>query len=111
VFARPDYALVLPRRSGRYSVAVPAMMGSIPRPSQPTGLPLAALAAAAAGGAADPFTALVRSRPPIRRRICLMIDASNSMSRPFKTQLPPLRRRVERFVTTVAAAERSCRCE
>jgi hypothetical protein len=42
------------------------------------------------------------------RRICLMIDASNSMSSPFKTEQLPQRTDSDStaFVTTVAAAER-----
>ncbi len=106
--------LVLPRRGGRYTVAVPAVIGSIPRAFSAhvshlplllalAGLPLMAVALA------DPFTALVRREATYPgRRICLMIDASNSMSSPFKTELLPQRADGEStaFVTTVAAAER-----
>ena len=74
--------LALPRRGGRYSVAVPAVIGSIPRALSAhlthlplllalAGLPLLAVALA------DPYTALVRREATYPgRRICLMIDAS-----------------------------------
>jgi hypothetical protein len=58
---------------------------------------------------ADPYTSLVRSEATYPgRRICLMIDASNSMSSPFKAEHLAQRSESESsaFVTTVAAAER-----
>jgi hypothetical protein len=58
---------------------------------------------------ADPYTSLVRSEATYPgRRICLMIDASNSMSSPFKAEHLAQRSEAESnaFVTTVAAAER-----
>jgi Ca-activated chloride channel homolog len=106
--------LAIPRRRGRYSVAVPAVIASIPRRVSAnltylpllialSGLPFLAVAAA------DPYTSLVRREASYPgRRICLMIDASNSMSSPFKTEKLPQRADAESsaFVTTVAAAER-----
>ena len=55
------------------------------------------------------MSSLVRSEATYPgRRICLMIDASNSMSSPFKTEKLAQRADAESnaFVTTVAAAER-----
>lgn len=106
--------LALPRRHGRHSVAVPAVMGSIPRTfaAHLTHLPLLlALAGVPLLGMAlaDPFTALVRREASYPgRRICLMIDASNSMSSPFQTRVLPQRADgvSNAFITTVAAAER-----
>jgi Ca-activated chloride channel family protein len=105
---------ILPRRASRHAVAVPAVLSSIRRrPSaQMTRLPLfIALAGLPflAFAIADPYTALVRREASYPgRRICLMIDASNSMSSPFKTDQLPQRADAEAnaFVTTVAAAER-----
>src|SRR6476469_6983747 len=94
----------MPRRRGRYTVAVPAVLSSISRPAAAhfTHLPLVV-------ALADPYTSLVRSEATYPgRRICLMIDASNSMSSPFKAERLAQRGESEStaFVTTVAAAER-----
>ncbi|MGE3958693.1 MAG: VWA domain-containing protein [Vicinamibacterales bacterium] len=100
-------------RPGR-GLAVPAVLRSTPRVALANltrlplllalaGLPFLALALA------DPYTSLVRREATYPgRRICLMIDASNSMSSPFKTEQLPARDGVQpnAFVTTVAAAER-----
>ena len=110
LFAR----IALPRRRGRHTVAVPAVLATTPALASAglthvpllialAGLPLLAVAIA------DPYTSLVRSQASYPgRRICLMIDASNSMSSPFKTEKLPQRADAESsaFVTTVAAAER-----
>ncbi|MGC4082258.1 MAG: VWA domain-containing protein [Vicinamibacterales bacterium] len=106
--------LAIPRRAARYTVAVPAVLRSMPRLVSAnltrlpllialTGLPFLAVAVA------DPYTSLIRREATYPgRRICLMIDASNSMSSPFKAEKLPHRTDVESnaFVTTVAAAER-----
>jgi hypothetical protein len=106
--------LSFPRRSGRHAITVPAVLSSARRKASAaivyipfvialSGLPLLAVAVA------DPYTSLVRSEASYPgRRICLMIDASNSMSSPFKTENLPARTDGESnaFVTTVAAAER-----
>ncbi len=57
---------------------------------------------------ADPFTALIRREAEYPgRRICLTIDASNSMSTPFKTNTLKTQAGTDQaFFTTVAAAER-----
>ena len=81
----------------------PALLTYLPLVLALAGLPFLAVALA------DPFTALVRREASYPgRRICLMIDASNSMSSPFKTEKLPQRADGESnaFVTTVAAAER-----
>ncbi len=104
----------MPRRSGRYTVAVPAVLSSISRPAAAhfTHLPLIVALAGLpflAVALADPYTSLVRSEATYPgRRICLMIDASNSMSSPFKAERLAQRGESEStaFVTTVAAAER-----
>jgi Ca-activated chloride channel homolog len=106
--------LMLPRRRGRHSVAVPAVFASTPRRAS-SFLPLAPLLLALTGfpflavALADPFVSLVRREASYPgRRICLMIDASNSMSSPFTTTELPHRAGLDSnaFVTTVAAAER-----
>jgi Ca-activated chloride channel family protein len=101
------------RQPGRDQVVVPAVLGPAPRSVGAlliyvphllflVGLTFLALALA------DPSTALVRrevSRPG--RRICLAIDASDSMTSPFKTDtLRTQSATGEAFFTTVAAAER-----
>ena len=107
--------LALPRGRGSTSVTVPAVLTSIPRLVSAN---LTHLPAAHRAGWAFPFSpsrspiptsSLVRSEATYPgRRICLMIDASNSMSSPFKTEKLPQRADIESnaFVTTVAAAER-----
>jgi Ca-activated chloride channel homolog len=106
--------VAVPRGRGRYTVAVPALLSSIPRTlsANLTHLPLLIALAGfpfLAVALADPYTSLVRTEATYPgRRICLMIDASNSMSSPFKTEKLPQRTDAESnaFVTTVAAAER-----
>ncbi len=106
--------LLLPRRPRSYTVAVPAVLSVMPSliASWLTRLPLLI---ALVGlpflivAIADPYTSLVRQEASYPgRRICLMIDASNSMSSPFQTKDLPQRKDGEStaFVTTVAAAER-----
>ncbi|HUR32927.1 MAG TPA: VWA domain-containing protein [Vicinamibacterales bacterium] len=103
----------VPRRQGRYAVAVPALLASVPRrvSASLTHLPLLIAIAGLpflAVALADPYTSLVRSEATYPgRRICLMIDASNSMSSPFKIDKLPQRSDGESnaFITTVAAAE------
>jgi Ca-activated chloride channel family protein len=105
--------LVVRSRRAR-AVAVPALLTSVPRvlSANLTHLPLVVALAGLpflAVALADPYTALVRREATYPgRRICLMIDASNSMSSPFQTQTLPQRTDGESnaFVTTVAAAER-----
>jgi Ca-activated chloride channel homolog len=67
-----------------------------------SGLPFLALALA------DPYTALIRSEVSYPgRRICLAIDASDSMQTPFKTETLKTQSPTDAaFYTTVAAAER-----
>jgi Ca-activated chloride channel family protein len=105
-------ALAFPRSGSRYRVAVPAVLASIPRHFS-AGLTHIPLLVALAGlpflavAVADPYTALVRREATYPgRRICLMIDASNSMSSPFRTQVLKAHEAGNAFVTTVAAAER-----
>jgi Ca-activated chloride channel family protein len=102
------------RRPGRNQVMVPAVIGALPRSSGPAlahmpmllvvaGLPFLGLALAA------PETALVRRQAEYPgRRICLTIDASNSMTSPFKAEslATPTN---GAFFSTVAAAERFVR--
>jgi Ca-activated chloride channel family protein len=85
----------VPGSAGRLMVHAPLLLFL-------AGLPFLALALA------DPFTALVRRETTYPgRRICLTIDASNSMSSPFKTDtLRTQSETDEAFFTTVAAAER-----
>jgi Ca-activated chloride channel family protein len=67
------------------------------------GLPFLAVAIA------DPYTSLVQRQATYPgRRICLMLDASNSMNSPFTVKNLPKRTDTEQnaFVTNVAAAER-----
>jgi Ca-activated chloride channel homolog len=104
------------RRPGRHNVVLPALL-DVPQPPALallvhvplllalTGLGLLALAVA------DPYTALVtREASYPGRRICLTIDASNSMSSPFKTStLHTQSPTDEAFFTSVAAAERFVR--
>ena len=106
--------LLVPRQSSRSTVAVPAVLHSVPHLALAnlTRLPLIVAVAGfgfLAVALADPYTSLVRREATYPgRRICLMIDASNSMSSPFKTEKLPQRKDIESnaFVTTVAAAER-----
>jgi Ca-activated chloride channel family protein len=98
-------------RPGRNQVMVPAVLNSMPRSAVTqfvhvplflflAGLPFLGLALA------DPHTPLVRREATYPgRRICLTIDASNSMTSPF--QVNKLRTGTNgAFYTTVAAAER-----
>jgi len=83
--------LILRRRAISGRVVLPAVFGSFPRSPGAvlthvpllmfvSGLPFLALALA------DPYTALIRSEVSYPgRRICLAIDASDSMMTPFKT--------------------------
>jgi Ca-activated chloride channel family protein len=99
------------RRPGRNQVMVPAVLNSVPRSAVTqfvhvplllflAGLPFLGLALA------DPHTPLVRREATYPgRRICLTIDASNSMTSPF--QVNKLTTSTNgAFYTTVAAAER-----
>lgn len=99
------------RRPGRNQVMVPAVLSSVPRSAVTqfvhvplflflAGLPFLGLALA------DPHTPLVRREATYPgRRICLTIDASNSMTSPF--QVNKLTTSTNgAFYTTVAAAER-----
>jgi Ca-activated chloride channel homolog len=99
------------RRPGRNQVMVPAVLSSMPRSAVTqfvhvplflflAGLPFLGLALA------DPHTPLVRREATYPgRRICLTIDASNSMTSPF--QVNKLTTATNgAFYTTVAAAER-----
>jgi len=104
----------LPRRRARHVVAVPALLSSMPALAW-SGLTRVPLLIALVGlpflavAIADPYTSLVRREASYPgRRICLMLDASNSMSSPFKTQKLAQPKDVESnaFVTNVAAAER-----
>jgi Ca-activated chloride channel homolog len=106
----------LGRRAGRDQVIVPAILASTPR-TPIAGLVHVPLVCALAGLAflglalADPQTALVRHEATYPgRRICLTIDASNSMSSPFRTET--LRTSASpdaAFFATVAAAEKFVR--
>lgn len=106
--------LLMPRPSSRSTIAVPAVLRSMPYLSAAnlTRLPLVLALLGfpfLAVALADPYTSLIRREASYPgRRICLMIDASNSMSSPFRTEKLPQRKDVESnaFVTTVAAAER-----
>jgi hypothetical protein len=108
--------LALGRRAGRDQVVVPAVLSSMPQTLVTrlvhvplviflTGLLFLGLALA------DPHTALVRRDVAYPgRRICLTIDASNSMSSPFKTEILQTQSTTNAaFFTTVAAAERFVR--
>ncbi|MEQ1574992.1 MAG: vWA domain-containing protein [Vicinamibacterales bacterium] len=104
----------LARRSDRQRVGLPALLRSLQRPSSSfmrhtpvllmsAGLPFFALALA------DPYSTLTERLDTFPgRRICLMLDASSSMIRPFTA--PTLRTgsasSQATFFTTVAAAER-----
>jgi len=99
------------RRPGKNQIMVPAVLGSMPRSAVTplvhiplllflTGLPFLGLALA------DPHTPLVRREATYPgRRICLTIDASNSMTSPFQTNSLATANNGA-FFTTVAAAER-----
>jgi von Willebrand factor type A domain len=99
------------RRPGRNQVMVPALLSSTPRTPVTylvhvplflflAGLPFLGLALA------DPHTPLVRREATYPgRRICLTIDASNSMTTPFQTDSLATANNGA-FFTTVAAAER-----
>jgi Ca-activated chloride channel family protein len=93
-------------------VVLPAVFRSVPRSPGAllthvplllfvSGLPFLALALA------DPYTALIRSEVSYPgRRICLAIDASDSMMTPFKTDTLKTQSPTDAaFYTTVAAAE------
>lgn len=101
------------RRSSRHRIGLPAILSSLPGSSwsfvrhspvvlMAAGLPLFALAVA------DPYSALTQRQELFPgRRICIMLDASSSMVRPFNA--PTLRSGVTSqatFFTTVAAAQR-----
>lgn len=104
--------LALPRKPGRQSVVVPAVLLSIHGPiwSRLAYLPLLIALAGVpfmAVALADPYTALVQREATYPgRRICLMIDASNSMASPFQTRMLGPGSESNAFVTTVAAAQR-----
>lgn len=99
------------RRMGRNQVMVPAVLGTMPRTAATylvhvplvmflAGLPFLGLALA------DPHTPLVRREATYPgRRICLTIDASNSMTTPFRSERLATANNGA-FFTTVAAAER-----
>jgi len=99
------------RRPGRNQVMVPAVLGSMPRSAVTqlvhvplvlflAGLPFLGLALA------DPHTPLVRREATYPgRRICLTLDASNSMTSPFRSDKLATSTNGA-FFTTVAAAER-----
>jgi Ca-activated chloride channel homolog len=104
----------LARRRSRQRVGLPAILSSVQRPSwafvrhtpvvvMAAGLPWMVLAVA------DPYSTLTQRQDLFPgRRICLMLDASSSMVRPFNA--PTLKQRdvssQATFFTTVAAAER-----
>jgi Ca-activated chloride channel family protein len=99
------------RRPGRNQVMVPALLGSLPRTAVThfvhvplfmflAGLPFLGLALA------DPHTPLVRRQAEYPgRRICLTIDASNSMTSPFGANALGAKNEGA-FFSTVAAAEK-----
>jgi hypothetical protein len=99
------------RRPGRNQVMVPAVLSSMPRSAVTqlvhvpiflflVGLPFLGLALA------DPQTPLVRREATYPgRRICLTIDASNSMTSPFRAEHLATSTNGA-FFSTVAAAER-----
>jgi hypothetical protein len=101
------------RRTGRNQIIVPAIFAA----SRRSWLPVVAQVPLVVGLAglgflmlavADPSTPLVRRESEYPgRRICLTIDASNSMSSPFATRTLKTQSETEQaFFTTVAAAER-----
>ena len=102
------------RRVGRNQVLVPAVLGPTPRTAVPhfvhvplfmflAGLPFLGLALA------DPHTPLVRREAEYPgRRICLTIDASNSMTSPFRADSLDTKSQGA-FFSTVAAAEKFVR--
>jgi Ca-activated chloride channel family protein len=105
--------LIVRRRAVHGRVVLPAVLRSsrrspgallthVPLLLFVSGLPFLALALA------DPYTALIRSEVTYPgRRICLAIDASDSMLTPFKTDTLKTQSRDDAaFYTTVAAAER-----
>ena len=105
--------MLMRRRPGRHYVMLPAVPASMPRSLAGVvvhaplvmflaGVPFLAIALA------DPYTALVRRETSYPgRRICLAIDASNSMSSSFRTStLRSASGTDGAFFTTVAAAER-----
>lgn len=105
--------IALRRHPGLTSVIVPALPASFRRSAAArvvhlpallflAGLPFLAIALA------DPSTALIRREMTYPgRRICIAIDASNSMSSPFQASSLRLKPGEEQaFFTTVAAAER-----
>ena len=105
----------LARRSSRQRIGLPAILTALQRPSWPfirhtpvilmaAGLPFFVLAVA------DPYSTLTQRQDLFPgRRICIMLDASSSMVRPFNA--PSLRgaggvSSQATFFTTVAAAQR-----
>lgn len=103
----------LARRPGRNQVVLPAVLGATGR-TLPSVIALVPLLVGLAGivflalAVADPSTPLVRRESEYPgRRICLTIDASNSMSSPFSTTTLKTQSATDQaFFTTVAAAER-----
>jgi Ca-activated chloride channel family protein len=108
--------MVVLRRPGRDTIILPALLDlprhpvvslivHVPLIIGLVGLSFLAIALA------DPYTALVQRETSYPgRRICLTIDASNSMSSPFKTDtLKTQSSEDEAFFTSVAAAERFVR--
>jgi hypothetical protein len=101
------------RRAGRHGIVLPALMAGWPR-SYASGVRHLPVVLFALGlpcfivALADPYTDLLqRDVVYPGRRICLMIDASSSMSTPFTAAT--LNKRAERepaFFTNVAAAQR-----
>lgn len=108
--------MVIGRRAGRDQVVVPAVFRSIPR-TLVTSLVHVPFVIFLAGllflglALADPKTALVHNEASYPgRRICLTIDASNSMSSPFRTDTLRTQSKTDAaFFTTVAAAEQFVR--
>jgi len=108
--------MIVLRRPGRHNVVLPAML-DVPRHTLAALMVHLPLLVGLAGisflviAVADPYTALVRREASYPgRRICLTIDASNSMSSPFKTDtLKTQSPEDEAFFTSVAAAERFVR--
>jgi Ca-activated chloride channel family protein len=106
----------LRRRPGRYRIALPAVLSSIPE-SQATTLRHAPIPLFVLGlpfmmvALADPYSSLVRQDVSFPgRRISIMIDASTSMQALFTAETVHLRSPTEAsFFTTVAAAERFIR--
>ena len=105
--------LIIGAGPGRQRLALPALFPSQPRSLAPwflhlpllamlTGLPFLALALA------GPYSPLVQREATYPgRRICLTIDASNSMTSAFRTETLKTQSDTDQaFFTTIAAAER-----